>query len=127
MARSPIKVDEDREKSKKVGALRDLWPFLSPYKWLVVGAGLALVLTASVSLTLPLAVRRVVDNFRVSDSELLNLYFSAALVIAALLAVGYTLDEIPNDITGETFASVGRWIPRISVPSTTTVAGKGSG
>jgi carbamoyl-phosphate synthase large subunit len=25
--------------------------------------------------------------------------------IAAKLAVGYTLDEIPNDITGETFAS----------------------
>ena len=25
--------------------------------------------------------------------------------IAALLAVGYTLDEIPNDITGKTFAA----------------------
>ncbi|WP_297339818.1 ABC transporter transmembrane domain-containing protein, partial [Pseudophaeobacter sp.] len=40
------------------------------------------------SLTLPLAVRRVVDNFRISESALLNQYFMAALVIAALLAVG---------------------------------------
>ncbi|WP_373050477.1 ABC transporter transmembrane domain-containing protein [Thalassovita aquimarina] len=88
MARTPTTVTEDREKSKKVGALRELWPFLSPYKWMVVGAGLALVLTASVSLTLPLAVRRVVDNFSGADGALLDQYFGAAMALAALLAIG---------------------------------------
>ncbi len=88
MARNPITVNEEREKSKKVGALGDLWPFLSPYKWMVFGAGLALVLTASVSLTLPLAVRRVVDNFSGADGVLLDQYFGAAMALAALLAVG---------------------------------------
>jgi ATP-binding cassette subfamily B protein len=88
MARGPVTITEDREKSKRVGALRELWPFLSPYKGLVILAGLALMLTASVSLVLPLAVRRVVDNFNVENGDLLDLYFGAALAIAGLLALG---------------------------------------
>lgn len=88
MARAPMTSDEDRAKSKRVGALRELWPFLSPYKGMVVLAGLALVLTASVSLMLPLAVRRVVDNFNAEDGAILDLYFTAAMAIAGLLAIG---------------------------------------
>ncbi|MDF1803438.1 ABC transporter transmembrane domain-containing protein [Thalassovita sp.] len=88
MARGPVTVTEDREKSKRVGALRELWPFLNPYKGMVLLAAMALTLTASVSLILPLAVRRVVDNFSVEDGALLDRYFGAALAIAALLAVG---------------------------------------
>jgi ATP-binding cassette, subfamily B, bacterial len=79
---------EERAKSKKIGVLGALWPYMSPYKGLMIGAGVALVLTASMSLALPLAVRRVVDNFRVADGDLLDLYFLAALGIAALLALG---------------------------------------
>ena len=53
-----------------------------------VGAAvLALILTAGVSLILPMAVRRVVDGFG-SDALLLDTYFTAFLGIAALLAVG---------------------------------------
>ncbi len=78
----------DREKSKRISALRDLWPFLAPYRALAAAAGLALILTACVSLMLPLAVRRVVDNFNVADGTILDQYFMAALLIAALLAVG---------------------------------------
>ncbi|UWR91161.1 ATP-binding cassette domain-containing protein [Phaeobacter inhibens] len=80
--------DVEREKSRKVGVLSALWPFMRPYRVLMAMATLALVLTAGLSLTLPLAVRRVVDNFRISEAALLNQYFAAALVIAALLAVG---------------------------------------
>jgi ATP-binding cassette subfamily B protein len=79
---------EEREKSKKIGTLRSLRPFLSPYRGLMIAATLALVLTAMMSLTLPLAVRRVVDNFNTDDSVLLDQYFIAALGIAALLAIG---------------------------------------
>lgn len=82
---------EDREKSKQLGALAGLWPFMRPYRLLMVAAGLALVLTATVSLMLPLAVRRVVDNFGAEDGAILDLYFSAALGIAALLALGTAL------------------------------------
>lgn len=79
---------EDRPKSKQVSALRGLVPFLWPYRGLLALALLALILTASVSLMLPLAVRRVVDGFNDANTALLDQYFAAALIIAALLAVG---------------------------------------
>ena len=78
----------DRERSKRIGALSELVPFLAPYKLLVAGALLALILTACVSLVLPLAVRRVVDNFSAENGAILDMYFSAALGVVALLAVG---------------------------------------
>ncbi|WP_417600418.1 ABC transporter transmembrane domain-containing protein [Pararhodobacter oceanensis] len=79
---------EDRTPSRKVGALSGLWPFLKVYKKLLIGALISLVLTASVSLSLPLAVRRVVDGFGTGDLPELNQYFAAALGLAALLAAG---------------------------------------
>ncbi len=80
--------NEDREKSKDFGALKALWPFMRPYRALMLAALAALVTTAVISLILPLAVRRVVDNFNVKDPFTLDLYFMAALGIAGLLAVG---------------------------------------
>ena len=92
MARSPKTqapgATEDRAPSRNIRGLEALWPFLRPYRGLLVAACLALILTAGVSLTLPLAVRRVIDNFRGGNDALLNQYFVAALAIAALLAVG---------------------------------------
>ncbi|MEX0280787.1 MAG: ABC transporter transmembrane domain-containing protein [Arenibacterium sp.] len=79
---------EERAKSRNIGGLEALLPFIRPYRGLMVAALLALILTAIVSLTLPLAVRRVVDNFRSEQGELLDQYFLAALGIAGLLAVG---------------------------------------
>lgn len=86
--RSTDKTQDDREKSKKVGALSGLWPFVSPHRLMMAGAGIALVLTAAISLIMPLAVRRVVDGFETSAVKLLDSYFVAALAIALLLAVG---------------------------------------
>ncbi len=80
--------EAERDKSKKVGALASLWPFLAPYRALLGAAIAALVLTAAVSLILPIAVRRVVDGFETSAERLLDQYFLAALAIASLLAVG---------------------------------------
>jgi ATP-binding cassette, subfamily B, bacterial len=79
---------EEREKSKKVGSLRGLIPFLKPYRMLIVLAGLALVTTASLSLLLPLAVRRVVDGFSADRATQMDQYFGAAIGIALLLAIG---------------------------------------
>ncbi len=81
-------IQEERAGSRKIGVLASLWPFMEPYRLLMIGATLALILTASMTLTLPLAVRRVVDNFRIEDGELLDWYFLAALGIAGILAVG---------------------------------------
>lgn len=86
MARQP-KIIVDRPTTKRIGALAALWPFLRPYRPLLVAAIGALVLTASISLVLPVAARRVVDGFS-AGSLLLNQYFAAALLIIVLLAVG---------------------------------------
>ncbi|QFS82134.1 Putative multidrug export ATP-binding/permease protein [Roseivivax sp. THAF40] len=82
---------EEREASKRIGELARLWPFLAPYKLLLSAAAVALTITAAISLVLPLAVRRVVDNFEGGDAAILDLYFSAALGIAGLLALGTAL------------------------------------
>ena len=83
--------NEDRGKSKKIGSLGALWPFIAPYRLLMAAALFALTATACVSLILPMAVRRVVDNFNTADGALLDLYFGAALGIAGLLAIGTAL------------------------------------
>lgn len=91
MARTPNNVasaEQDREKSRRLGALRSLLPFMLPYRGLMSLALLALVATAMISLSLPLAVRRVIDNFGTSEAKILDAYFLAAFLVAALLAVG---------------------------------------
>ncbi|MDB4198304.1 ABC transporter transmembrane domain-containing protein [Ascidiaceihabitans sp.] len=79
---------DEREKSKKISGLSALWPFMLPYRLLMAAAIFALVLTAMISLALPLAVRRVIDNFGTADGTILDQYFLVAIAIAALLALG---------------------------------------
>jgi ATP-binding cassette, subfamily B, bacterial len=90
MARNSSTV-EDRPTSRKMGALQGLVPFLKPYQQLCIAALAALILTAGVSLVLPLAVRRVIDGFNADNAALLDVYFTAALGIAGLLALGTAL------------------------------------
>lgn len=88
---APNVTEAERAKSKELSTLRRLWPFLAPYKLLVVLAGMALTLTAGISLLLPLAVRRVIDNFESAAGGLLDQYFGSAMAVTALLAVGTAL------------------------------------
>lgn len=83
-----VDILEDRPSSKKVGVLRALIPYFAPYKFLVILALLALVITATVSLTLPVAARKVIDGFSAGNYTLLNQYFLAAVGIAAIFALG---------------------------------------
>ena len=77
----------DRPTSRRIGALGALWPFVRPYRGQMALALAALVATSAISLILPLAVRRVVDNFD-DGAGLLDDYFGAALLVVALLALG---------------------------------------
>ena len=82
---------EERPRSRRIGALAGLAPFLAPYRLLLAAALVALTVTAALSLILPMAVRRVVDEFNGGDVALMDSYFAAAVGIAALLAVGSAL------------------------------------
>ena len=106
---------QERAKSKQVSQLAGLWPFLRPHRGLMGAALLALVLTAAVSLTMPMAVRRVVDTFSVEDGRILDWYFTAAMGIAVLLAIGTALryalvtrlgERVVTDIRKAVFARV---------------------
>ncbi len=105
----------DRSKSKRVFALKELWPFLKPYKLMILAAFIALTLTAVVSLILPLAVRRVVDTFSLGNTIILDQYFVAAIGIAGLLSIGTALryalvtrlgERVVTDIRKAVFARV---------------------
>lgn len=81
---------EDRPVGKKISALQALWPFITPYKWNLIGAGFALVFTAAVALSLPLVARLVVDTFGL-DSVEIRRHFVSLLAVAVLLAFGTAL------------------------------------
>jgi ATP-binding cassette subfamily B protein len=113
--------DQDRARSKKISHLGGLWPFLKPHRIMMMASWCALVLTASVSLILPLAVRRVVDTFSSENGALLDQYFAAAMLIAALLAMGtairYALvtrlgERVVTDIRKAVFERVIRMSPQ---------------
>ncbi len=78
----------ERARATTLRPLRALVPFLAPYRRLLAAAMLALVVTAMLALALPMAVRRVIDGFFVESLVEMDLYFAAAIGIAALLAVG---------------------------------------
>jgi ATP-binding cassette subfamily B protein len=79
---------DKRASAGTIGPLRGLWPFVRPYSALLWAALAALTITAGLSLSLPIAVRRVVDNFFAESLVLVDAYFAAAIGIAALLAIG---------------------------------------
>ena len=117
MARAPSTntLPEEREKSKRVGALRELWPFVAPYRWLMAAALVALVLTAGISLILPIAVRQVVDGFSTATIDIIDGYFLLALAVAVALALGTGLryylvtrlgERVVADIRKAVFARV---------------------
>ncbi|MEO1563716.1 MAG: ABC transporter transmembrane domain-containing protein [Pseudomonadota bacterium] len=81
---------QTRAKSSNVKALQGLLPFFRPYRWTLVLAVVALLITAVLSLLLPIAVRRVVDGFG-EEIALLDQYFLAAIGLAALFAAGSSL------------------------------------
>lgn len=91
MAETPKKAKpEDRPVSKRVSALTALWPFMKPYRYNMIGAGFALVFTAMISLSLPIAAGQVVDTFGLTSNEI-SQHFVTMLAIAVLLAFGTAL------------------------------------
>ncbi|MEM9140822.1 MAG: ABC transporter transmembrane domain-containing protein, partial [Pseudomonadota bacterium] len=62
-------------------------PFLAPHRRLIAGVIVALVTAAALTLSLPMALRRIVDGFESSDFGLIDQYFLAFIGVAAALAI----------------------------------------
>ena len=74
--------------SRRLGALRGLWPFLKPHRALAVGWLVFLGLSSGASLTLPLAFRHIIDKgFGHASQTAINETFIALFGVALVLAV----------------------------------------
>jgi ATP-binding cassette subfamily B protein len=68
--------------------LRDLWPFVAPYKGRIVAAFFALVGSTTATLTVPLSVRMVIDRgFTGEDGVPLGGVFLGLIAVVGVLAV----------------------------------------
>lgn len=77
-----------RPKEKSVRALRELAPFLRPYRKLILMATIVLLMAAGFTLSVPVALRRIVDlGFDGANPDVINQYFIAMIVVATGLGV----------------------------------------
>jgi ATP-binding cassette, subfamily B, bacterial len=114
-------VQTAEKKSRSLKPLGRLAPYVKRYRGIVAGALVSLIVAAVTSLTLPLAVRRMIDHgFTQADGTFINSYFAMLLVIAVILAVAsafryylvITLGErIVSDLRRDVFAHVTRLSP----------------
>ncbi len=91
-------------------------PYVARYRGFAIGAAVSLSIAAVTTLTLPLAVRRMIDHgFSNSDSAFINTYFSMLMVLAITLALASAAryyfvislgERIVADLRREVFARV---------------------
>ena len=80
-------IEENRPTGKSTRPLRALLPFVWPYRLQLGLALLFLVLSAAATLSLPIAVRQVIDlGFSRSNAGVINTYFWALFGVAVLMA-----------------------------------------
>ena len=81
----------ERGKGRSLSSLTTLFGFFKPYKLNLMLASLVLIATAGISLSFPIAIRRVVDGFYIGSPQLMDSYFIAAIGLASFLAIGTAL------------------------------------
>lgn len=116
-----IETDKAAGRTRDVRPLTALLPYVKRYRGLVTGAAICLVAAALTTLTLPLAVRRMIDHgFTKSDSAFINTYFAMLMVLAIVLALAsagryffvITLGErVVADMRREVFDHITRLSP----------------
>ncbi|MEM9184066.1 MAG: ABC transporter transmembrane domain-containing protein [Pseudomonadota bacterium] len=79
--------DQDRKPSKNLAILKRLWPFIQPYLSKLLLALALLVLGAATTLSLPIAVRQMIDlGFDPAQQSAITRYF--LLLLGVALAMG---------------------------------------
>ncbi|WP_425348536.1 ABC transporter transmembrane domain-containing protein [Rhizobium miluonense] len=111
----------DEKRNRSIRPLGRLTPYLKRYRGMVAGAIVSLVVAAVTSLTLPIAVRRMIDHgFDQADRGLIDSYFIAMMIMALILAAASALryyfvitigERIVSDMRREVFDHVTRLSP----------------
>ncbi|GAB3041317.1 ABC transporter transmembrane domain-containing protein [Oleiagrimonas citrea] len=80
--------DEKKTRRGHLGSLRRLWPFMRPHWRLVVGWLIFLGLSSGSNLTLPVAVRHMINHgFNGADPQVINRTFMALFGVALVIAI----------------------------------------
>ncbi len=115
-------VTKDNNNAKKSSSglkpLGHLIPYVLRYKGHLLGAAVFLFLAALTTLSLPLAVRSMIDNgFTKADSAFVDSYFYALFAIAGLLALSSSLryyfviwmgERVVSDLRRDVFSHITR-------------------
>lgn len=110
----------DRPRSRDLRPLRDLAPFLKPYRGMLLAALGALLLAAAATLSLPVAVRFMIDEgFSAANAANVDRYFLAMFGIASLLAIStslryYLVSWLGERVVADVREAVFRHILRLS-------------
>jgi ATP-binding cassette, subfamily B, bacterial len=79
---------EDRPKAKSIKPLRELWPYIKPYRGTLRTALAFLLLAAAAQLAIPLSSRVLIDEgLATRDLSKINYYFVIFLVVAIVFGV----------------------------------------
>ncbi len=111
---------QDRNRSRNLRPLRDLVPFLAPYRGMLAAALVALLVAAGATLSLPVAVRFMIDQgFSAESAAHVDRYFLALFGIATLLAFAtalryYLVTWLGERIVADVREAVFRHIVRLS-------------
>ncbi len=88
VTQAPSASGGERPKSRNMRPLMRLLPFLLRYKSKLVCAGIALLAASGATLTIPTAVRRMIDHgFSGENSQFVNQYFAMMIVVGLVLAL----------------------------------------
>jgi ATP-binding cassette subfamily B protein len=110
----------DRPKAKSVKALKELYPFLRPYRGLIFIALIVLVMAAGFTLTVPIALRRIVDlGFNGTNADVIDQYFLAMIGLATGLGVAtalrfYLVSKIGERVVADLRTAVFRCVTEMS-------------
>ncbi len=111
----------DRPRSKSLKPLRTLWPFITPYRKVLIAALSALLIASAAMLAMPVALRYLIDNgFIANDLSTVNRYFGwflvATVIFSVFAALRYYLvtwlgERVVADIRKAVYARVIRMDP----------------
>ena len=113
--------DDDDKKRRSLRPLVALQPYVLAHKGMLAAAALALVLSAAAMLSVPIAVRRMIDHgFGTKDGGLINNYFLTLIGIGLVLAlasasrfycVNWLGERVVADLRANTFAHLAKLGP----------------
>ncbi|MGL4975467.1 MAG: ABC transporter transmembrane domain-containing protein [Bosea sp. (in: a-proteobacteria)] len=112
---------QEKSESKRpaFGSLKAIWPYALRHKGRIAGAIAALVVASAATLTLPMAVRRVIDvGFSGGETELADSYFALLIGVVAVLAIAsstrfYLVMTLGERVVADLRADVFRHLTRL--------------